>query len=338
MAATADAISGLEKVAIVLISMGPGASAEILKHFSEQEVENVTSAIARLGHVDAERVASVLEEFHRTASANRFTIRGGAASAQQLLTGAFGADTAARMVDRVMKQMGEEVNFDAFRNVDPQQFAGSIQGEHPQTIALVLSRFDAAHAARILKCLPPETQPEIAHRMATLDQISPEVARNVATVVSQKLRSLGDAPRESFGGVRAVADILNRLDPDSCAQLLDSLDNVDPGVSDNVRRLMFVFEDLINLDANAMRELLARVDRKVLTTALKGTSDQLRKHIFDCQTQRSAEMLREDLEALGPVKIRDVDEAQQKVIAFARQLEKDGVLSLKGSSADEMVN
>jgi len=181
-------------------------------------------------------------------------------------------------------------------------------------------------------------QPDVAHRMATLDQISPEVARNVATVMAQKLRSLGDVSRESFGGVRAVADILNRLDPDSCTQLLDSLDNVDPGVSDNVRRLMFVFEDLINLDANAMRELLARVDRKVLTTALKGTSEKLRKHIFDCQTQRSAEMLREDLEALGPVKIRDVDDAQQRVIAFARQLEKDGVLSLKGSSADEMVN
>jgi len=203
---------------------------------------------------------------------------------------------------------------------------------------LVLSHLDAAQAARLLGCLPREMQPDVAQRMATLDQISPEIIRHIASVIGQKLQSLGEQSRESCGGVQVVADVFNRLDGEACSQLLDALETTNPELSDTVRRLMFVFEDLRTLDPNSMRELLARVDRKVLTTALKGTSDQLRKHIYDCQTQRSAEMLKEDLEALGPVKIRDVDEAQQKIIAFARQMEKEGALSLKGSAAEQMVN
>ena len=339
MPATVDAISGLQKVAIVLISMGSAASAEVLKHFSEEEVEIVTSAIARMGDVSSEQVEAVLEEFHRTANANRWYVKGGVDYAQQLLVEAFGNEAATRMVDRLVKQMGNDpINFDNFRKVDPQQLAKFIQGEHPQTIALILSHLDPSQAARLLSCLPRELQPDVAVRMATLDQISPEIIRNIASIIGQKLRALGEVSRESCGGVRAVADMFNRLDSASCTQLLDSLETVNPQLFDTVRRLMFVFEDLRALDQNSMRELLARIDRKVLTTALKGTSEQLRKHIFDCQTQRSAEMLKEDLEALGPVKIREVDEAQQKIIAFARQLEKEGALSLKGSGTEQMIN
>jgi len=339
MPTAVESISGLQKVAIVLISMGPSASAEVLKHFSDEEVESVTSAIARMGDVSSEQVEGVLEEFHRVASANRWYVKGGVDYAQQLLVGAFGNEAGTRMADRLVKAMGNDpINFDNFRRVDPQQLAKFIQGEHPQTIALVLSHLDASQAAGLLGCLPRELQPDVTLRMATLDQISPEIIRNIASIIGQKLRALGEVSRESCGGVRAVADMFNRLDSTTCTQLLDSLETSNPALFDNVRRLMFVFEDLSALDANSMRELLGRVDRKVLTTALKGTSEQLRKHIFDCQTQRSAEMLKEDLEALGPVKIREVDEAQQKIITFARQLEKEGTLSLKGAGAEQMIS
>ncbi|HWZ29909.1 MAG TPA: flagellar motor switch protein FliG [Bryobacteraceae bacterium] len=339
MATTVEAISGLEKVAIVLISMGPAASANILKHFSEEEVESVTSAIARMGDVSSDQVEGVLEEFNRTANANRWYVKGGVDYAQQVLVQAFGNETANKMLDRLVKEIGTDpVNFDNFRRVDPQQLAKFIQEEHPQTIALVLSHLDPSQAAGLLSCLPREVQPDVALRMATLDQISPEVIRSIAGIIAQKVRALGEVSRESCGGVRAVADLFNRLDSATCTQLLDALETANPPLFETVRRLMFVFEDLHSLDQGSMRELLGRVDRKVLTTALKGTSDQLRKAIFDCQTQRSAEMLKEDLEALGPVKIREVDEAQQKIITLARQMEKEGTLSLKGSSTEQVIN
>jgi flagellar motor switch protein FliG len=239
----------------------------------------------------------------------------------------------------VAKSLDQDaVDFATLRRVDPQQLAKFIQDEHPQTIALVLSHLDPSQAAALIWSLPVETRTDVAVRMANLEQISPESVRTIASVIGQKLRNLGEVSRESYGGVRAVADMFNRLDTNSCSQLMDAVEKEDPALFESVRRYMFVFEDLAALDPQGIKELLSRVDRKILVLALKGTSEELQRQFMAGMSQRGAEMLREDMSALGPVKIKEVDAAQQQVIVQARQLEKEGVISLKSSPSEQYIN
>jgi flagellar motor switch protein FliG len=331
-----NSLSGLQKAAILMVTLGSGISGPVLKRLTEQEAEAITQAIAKLEPVTSQQVESVLEE------ASRFTrpsiTRGGLDYVRKMLVEAYGPDAATRWVDRLVKSMDQEtVDFGSLRKVDPQQLAKFIQDEHPQTIALVLSHLDPSQAAALLNSLPLEVQADVALRMADLERISPESVRVIASVIGQKLKNLGDLSRETRGGVRAVADMFNRLDPNSCAQLMDAIERDEPNLFEAIRRYMFVFEDLTALDGNEMRELLSKVDRKMLTIALKGTSEELRNHFFQSLSQRGAEMLREDMEAQGPVKLKEVDAAQQAVITAARELEKDGVISLKNSGSDQYI-
>jgi flagellar motor switch protein FliG len=227
--------------------------------------------------------------------------------------------------------------FDNFRKVDPQQLAKFIQDEHPQTIALILSHLDPTHAAKLIGALPAEIRPDIAVRMADMDEISPMIVRNIALVIDQKLRNLGELSRQQFGGVRAVANIFNRLDPNTCSQMLDSLETVSPALFENVRRFMFVFKDLENLDEASIKMIITKVDRKVLVVALKGANEALRTKFLKTQSQRGAEMMKDDLDSLGPVKLKDVEAAQQQIIATARELEKEGVISLSGAVNEEVI-
>jgi flagellar motor switch protein FliG len=331
--------SGIQKAAIVLLSLGPGVSAEILKRMPEKEVDAISSAIAKLDAVTARQVESVLEEFQNAVSTRAVDVKGGLEHARLILTEAFGRDYATRLVDRVAKSLDQDaVDFATLRRVDPQQLAKFIQDEHPQTIALVLSHLDPSQAAALIWSLPVETRTDVAVRMANLEQISPESVRTIASVIGQKLRNLGEVSRESYGGVRAVADMFNRLDTNSCSQLMDAVEKEDPALFESVRRYMFVFEDLAALDPQGIKELLSRVDRKILVLALKGTSEELQRQFMAGMSQRGAEMLREDMSALGPVKIKEVDAAQQQVIVQARQLEKEGVISLKSSPSEQYIN
>jgi len=334
----APALSGAQKAAIVLIALGSEASAAILKHLSESDVEFATSTIARLEQIPPAHIEHVLEEFYQLTTAQRLFVNGGLDYAQKLLTEAYGPSTATQLVDRLMKSMGPEgLTFDSFRKVDPQQLARFIQDEHPQTIALILSHLEAAQAATLLCSLPVETRTHVAIRMADLDQISPEVVRGIAEVIGKKLKNLGELSREACGGVRAVANMFNRLDSDTCGQLLDAVEQHDGELLENIRRFMFVFSDLQELDDMGMKELMGKIDRKVLVVALKGAEEALRAKFFKNQSQRAAEMLKEDLEMLGPVRLKDVDAAQQEIIMLARQLERDGVISLKSSPADRYI-
>jgi flagellar motor switch protein FliG len=331
-------LTSLRKAAILLIVLGEQASADILKLLSEEEVQKVSREIAKISAIAGEQAETVLEEFHNLAAAGDFVARGGIEVARKLLTSAFSPDVAKRMLERLTKALGAEaVSFDAIQRADPQQLAKFIHNEHPQTIALVLSHLPSPQAAALLTSLPAGMRSDVAQRMASLDQISPDIITKIAGVIGQKLKALGEFSRESYGGVRAVAEMLNRLDSVSSREILDNIERQEPNVAETIRHLMFVFEDLLLIDPIGLKEVLAKADRKVLTVALKGTSEQLRNQILACMSQRGAEMLREDMEALGPVRIKEVETSQQQIIAVVRQLESEGVLSLKGQVGEQYV-
>lgn len=333
-----EVVRGAQKAAVVLASLGEQTSAEILKQLSEDEVELVSQAVARLGHINSDQVEGLLEEFHQMTVAQEYVVRGGIEYAKKMLFNAFGPETAKRLLERLSRALGTDIaTFDALQKADPQQLAKFIHKEHPQTVALVLSHLNPSQAAGLLMSLPANLRADVAMRMASLDQISPEIVQKIAAVIGQKLKALGEFSRESYGGVRAVAEMFNRLDSGSSKDILGAIEQQDPGLFETIRHIMFVFEDLLLIDPQGLKDVLARVDRKVLTVALKGTSDQLRTRVMESMSQRGAEMLKEDIEALGPVKIREVEAAQQQIIGVVRQLEAEGVISLKGAVGEQYV-
>jgi flagellar motor switch protein FliG len=337
-AAKAESLPGVRKAALLLVVLGEQASAELLQQLGEDDVQTVSREVARITAISAEQAESVLEEFHQLTMAGDYIARGGIDFARKLLLRAFQPDIAKRLLDRLSKALGSEAaSFDAIQKADPGQLAKFIHNEHPQTIALVLSHLNPSQAAALLISLPPEMRSDIAQRMASLDQISPEIIMKIASVIGSKLKALGEFSRESYGGVRAVAEMLNRLDSGSSRVILDHIEQQDANLVETIRHLMFVFEDLLLIDPLGLKEVVGKVERKVLTVALKGTSEQLRNHIMTCMSQRGAEMLREDMDALGPVKIKEVEAAQQTIIGLVRQLEAEGVISLKGTVGEQYV-
>jgi len=336
--AEGELLPNLRKAAMLLIVLGEQTSSQLLPQLSEEEVQKVSREVAKITSITAEQAEMVLEEFHQIATAGDYVARGGFEYARKLLLRAFDPDHAKRLLDRLTKALGADAtSFDAIQKADPQQLAKFIHNEHPQTIALVLSHLNYSQAAALLTSLPSTLRADVAQRMASLDQISPDIIIKIAGVIGQKLKALGEFSRESYGGVRAVAEMLNRLDSASSREILDHIDQSDTNLAETIRHLMFVFEDLLLIDPLGLKEVLAKVDRKILTVALKGTSEQLRNHVLGCMSTRGADMLREDMEALGPVKIKEVESSQQQIIALVRQLESEGVLSLKGAVGEQYV-
>ena len=384
--------SGMRKAAMLLILLGEQTGGELVKQLSEDEVHVMGREVARIESITSEQAEALLEEFYQMTIAHEFVLRGGLDFAKKMLMTAFGPEASKKLIDRLNKALGSDfASVDLLQKADPQQLAKFIHNEHPQTIALVLSHLNASQAAALLVSLPAEMRADVALRMANLDQISPEIVNKIATVIGQKLQALGEFSRESYGGVRAVSEVFNRLDSGTSKEILDVIENHNPNLVETIRQLMFVFEDLQAIDANQLKEVLARVDRKSLTLALKGTSDALKDHFFGtmsartCEPQcqpgggcvcvyvcvivcvcacaracarlfacgctrtglrlrarrlmsaRAVEMLKEDIDALGPVRIRDVEGAQQQIIGIIRQLETEGVISLKGAGGDQYV-
>ena len=333
-----ESMPGLRKAAILLIVLGEQASADILPQLAEEDVQKVSREVAKITAISSEQAEHVLNEFHHITTAGDYVARGGVEYARKLLMRAYPPDIAKRLLDRLQKALGSEAaSFDAIQKADPQQLAKFIHNEHPQTVALILSHLSSTQAAALLNSLPAQLRPDVAQRMASLDQISPEIVLKIAGVIGQKLKALGEFSRESYGGVRAVAEVLNRLDSGTSRGILDHIERQDANLAQTIRHLMFVFEDLLLIDPMGLKEVIGKVDRKVLTVALKGTSEQLKTHMLGCMSQRGAEMLREDMDALGPVKIKEVETAQQQIITIIRQLEAEGVLSLKGTVGEQYV-
>jgi flagellar motor switch protein FliG len=337
-AKTAEVIPGMRKAAILLITLGEQSSADLIKDLPEEDVQKISREIALVSRIDGEQAEQVLEEFNQLTMAGNFIVRGGFDYAKKVLMSAFPVDTAKKLLDRLTKALGTDVvSLDVLQKADPQQLAKFIHSEHPQTIALVLSHLNPSQAAALLVSLPQNMRSDVALRMASLDQISPEIITKIAGIIGMKLKTLGEFSRESYGGVRAVAELFNRLDSMTSKEILESVEQQDGSLADTIRHLMFVFEDILMIDSNGMKELLGKIDRKLLTVALKGTSEQLRDHFLQAMSQRGAEMLKEDMDALGPTKIKDVEAAQQQIITVIRQMDAEGALSLKGAGSEQYV-
>jgi len=331
-------LTSLQKAAMVLVMLGEECSAQIIKQLTEEEVQFVSREVARLGTITAAQADAVIEEFYQMTMARDYIVKGGIEYAKGMLHSAFGPETAKKLIDSVVAALGHNMaNFDALQKADPQQLARFLQSEHPQTIALVLAHLNPSQAAGLLAALPASIRTDVSLRVARLDEISPEVINKIATVIGQKLSTVGEFSRESYGGVRAVAEIFNRLDTDTGKTILDELEVKEPALVESIRLIMFSFDDLLLLPEEAMKAILARIDRKIPMIALKGTSKRLQEHFLKTMSERGAQMMREDMEALGPVKVKDVEAAQQEIIALLRTLEAEGVVNLRGSVGEQYV-
>jgi flagellar motor switch protein FliG len=329
-------ISGAQKAAILLVTLGDRLGGEIMKQLSDDEVRAVSKAIARLEKISPSQTESVLEEFCQSALSGGGG-QGGFDFAKRVLSNAFGPEGAKRIAEHLPKAGSHaNKNIETLQKADPLQLSRFVEGEHPQTIALIISHLSASQAAALLTSLPAATRSDVILRIAELDRVSPDVVARISVVITEKMKAIGEVKSEPHGGPRSVAEILNRMDSAMSDEILGAMQDQQTLV-DAIRHFMFVFEDLMLIDATAMKELVAKIDRKLLVIALKGTSDQLKNHFLQCMSQRGAEMLSEDMEAAGPVRIRDVETAQQQILTVVQQLEAEGVLSLKGGGGDQYV-
>jgi flagellar motor switch protein FliG len=332
----ASKMSGPQKAAVVLLAMGTEATAEVFKHLSEREIEALAREMTALGQVPVAETEKIVEEFHSTALAASSMIRGDEDIARSMLVKTLGTDSGRKIFDRVQRSVSS-ASFAALHKVDPQQLSKFVLGEHPQTIALILAHMKPSNAAQLVASLPGEMRVDVLTRMAGIEEISPDVMARIASIVEQRLKVLGGPSREQKGGIRAVATLFAHLERTVSGPALNAIEAQKPELALTIRNLMFVFEDLVRVDENGIREIVGQVDKKVLTLALKGSSEEVRKKFFDNMSKRAAEMMKEDMEALGAVRLRDVEKAQQEVVAVARRLEEEGVISTGDSVEDAYV-
>jgi flagellar motor switch protein FliG len=330
--------TGLRKAAILMVLLGEDAASQIYRHLPPGEVEQVTEEIAALDYVNPDAALVVLEEFHRLVMTGDYIDQGGTDYANKLLVKAFGKEGASellRQVSQAAEVSGSKL--DSLRKIDPQQLAKFIEAEHPQTIALILAHLDSKQASLVLMRLPAELRAEPIKRLAQLRQFSPEMAQRVSLVLNKRIEALGEQNRRAYAGLKGVADLLNRLDVPTGKSILETIEGEDPKLALSIRNLMFTFEDLLTVPEAGVRELLGQMDKKTLATALRGASEELKNYIFKSMSSRAVEMLKEDMEVLGPVRSREINKAQLEAVAVARKLEADGKLSLSPGGEDEFV-
>jgi flagellar motor switch protein FliG len=332
------ATTGLRKAAILMVLLGEDAASEIYRHLPQTEVELITQEITTVHDIPANISLSVLEEFQRMVLTGDYISQGGTEYANKLLVKAFGKEGAADLL-RQVTQAAEisGTKLDSLRKADPQQLAKFIEGEHPQTIALILAHLEAKQASSVLMKLPPELRAEPIKRLAQLRQFSPEMAQRVAVVLHKRLEAMGEQSRRAYAGLKGVADLMNRLDVSVGKTILETIEGEDPKLALSIRNLMFTFEDMMTIPEAGIRELLGQMDKKTLATALRGASEELKNYIFKSMSSRAVEMLKEDMEVLGPVKSREINKAQLEAVAVARKLEAEGKLTLTPEGEDEFV-
>ena len=337
MARTADeTITGLQKAAILLISLGPEKSALIFKHLKDEEIEELTLEIANTRSVTPAIKEEVIEEFYRVCLAQQYIAEGGINYARELLEKSFGNDKAVDVISKLTASL-QVKPFEFVRKTDASQLFNFIQDEHPQTIALILSYLPAAQAAQIVSALPPDRQADVAKRIAVMDRTSPDVIKEVEKVLESKLASLVNQDYTIIGGVDAVVEILNTVDRGTEKHIMETLEIEEPELADEIRKKMFVFEDILLLDDRAIQRVLRDVDNNDLATALKGANEQVQNAIFNNLSKRLATMIKEDMEFMGPVRMKDVEEAQQKIVSVIRKLEDSGEIVISRGGGDEII-
>jgi len=330
--------TGARKAAILVLLLGEEVAAGIYKYLTDSEVRVITQEIASLGNVSPAVASQVLKEFMRMSLTEEQFAHGGQEHAFKLLVKAFGEPGARSLLEELNKNSEVHAqSVDALQKTDPEQLAKFLQDEHPQTIALVLVHLNPRVARSVLMGLPEKVRGQAIKRMAQMQQFSPEMVKKISTVLHKRVMSLGQQSRRAFGGVKAVADLLNQIEQTSSKSILETIEEDDAQLATSIRNLMFTFEDFLEVEDSGMRELLGQVDKKTLAGALKGASEDLKNHFFKCMSSRAAEMLREDMDALGPMRSRDVQTAQQEIVNIARKLEAEGKMFLKSEQEESYV-
>ncbi len=329
-------ITGLQKAAILLISLGPERSAGLFKHLKEDEIEELTLEIANTRSVTPQLKEAVINEFYEVCLAQQYIAEGGIGYAKELLDKALGTEKAMEVIGKLTASL-QVKPFEFVRKTDASQLINFIQDEHPQTIALILSYLSPGQAAMIVSALPPDRQADVAKRIATMDRTSPDVIKEVEKVLESKLASLVNQDYTVIGGVDAVVEILNTVDRGTEKHIMETLEIEEPELADEIRKKMFVFEDVLLLDDRAIQRVLRDVDNNDLEIALKGANEQVQTAIFNNLSKRLATMIKEDMEFMGPVRMKDVEEAQQKIVNIIRKLEDAGEIVISRGGGDEIV-
>ena len=336
MRSTDGNITGLQKAAVLLIALGPEQSASVFKHLKEEEIEELTLEIANTRSVTPQLKEAVINEFYEVCLAQQYIAEGGIGYAKELLEKALGSDKAVEVIGKLTASL-QVKPFEFVRKADASQLFNFIQDEHPQTIALIISYLPASQAALILSALPPDRQAEVAKRVASMDRTSPEIIQEVEKVLESKLASLVNQDYTIVGGVDAVVDILNTVDRGTEKHIMETLEIEEPELADEIRKKMFVFEDILLLDDRAIQRVLREVDNADLELALKSTTEEVQNVIFKNLSKRLAVMIKEDMEFMGPVRMKDVEDAQQKIVNIIRKLEDSGEIVISRGGGDEIV-
>ena len=333
---TEERITGLQKAAILLIALGPEKSASVFKHLKEDEIEELTLEIANTRSVTPQLKEDVINEFYQICLAQQYIAEGGISYAKELLEKSFGSDKARDVIGKLTSSL-QVTPFEFVRKTDASQLLSFIQDEHPQTIALILSYLAPNQASMIISALPPDRQADVAKRIAIMDRTSPDVIKEVERVLESKLASLVNQDYTIIGGVDSVVEILNAVDRGTEKHIMETLEIEEPELADEIRKKMFVFEDILLLDDRSIQRVLREVDNNDLAIALKGSNEDVQNAIFNNLSKRLAVMIKEDMDFMGPVRMKDVEEAQQKIVNIIRKLEDSSEIVISRGGGDEII-
>lgn len=331
-----DEITGIQKAAVLLICLGPERSSTVFKHLRDDEIEQLTLEIANTKSVSPDVKDAVMDEFYEVCLAQKYIAEGGITYAKELLDKALGEDRAKDVIGRLTASL-QVRPFEFVRKSDASQLLNFIQDEHPQTIALILSYLPSAQAASVVSALAPEKQADVAKRIAMMDRTSPDIIKQVEKVLEKKLASLVNQDYTIVGGIDSIVSILNTVDRSTEKHIMETLEIEEPELADDIRRKMFVFEDILLLDNRAIQTVLREVDNNELAVALKNANEDVKQIIFDNLSSRLSTMIKEDMEFMGPVKLKDVEDAQQKIVNIIRKLEDSGEIIISRGGGDELV-
>jgi flagellar motor switch protein FliG len=334
--ARGNQLGNKQKAAVLMIALGPEASGKICQYMPEEDVEQLMIEVARLGTVSHNDRCAIIAEFRELCLAQEVISEGGIQHAKKFLEAAFGPEKAGTMVSRVVSAL-QVLPFDFIKKTDPAQLVSFIQEEHPQTIALILAHLQPQQAAAVLSGLPQEVRGEVARRMAIMDRTPPEVVREIERVLQTKASSVVTQSFTAVGGVKSLVDVINCVDRQTEKMILESLTENSPEIAEEVKKMMFVFEDITTLDDASIQKVLREVEIKELGLALKGVGEEVQTRIFKNMSERAANMLKEDMEFMGPVRLRAVEEAQQRVVGVIRRLEESGEIVVARGNGEELI-
>ncbi|MCG9967981.1 flagellar motor switch protein FliG [Pelotomaculum terephthalicicum JT] len=330
-------LTGIQKAAILLIALGSDLSAKVLKQrFADAEIEQLTQEISNMIKVPPEIKYAVFDEFFELHRAREFLIHGGMGYAKELLEKTLGAQKASEILSKLTKEM-KAVPFNALRKADPKSILNIIREEHPQTVALILAHLTPEQAGVILASMPPDMQSDIARRVAIIDRLTPDVIKDVEAVLERKISSVVQQDHSIVGGIQSLVDILNRVGRSAEKVVLEGLEREDPALAEEVKRRMLVFEDIIMLPDNFIQRVLREVNSKDLAMAMRGAGEDVNTRIYKNLSKRAAEMLKEEIEFMGPVRLREVEQAQQKIVNILRKLDESGEIIISRGGEDVLV-